>query len=37
MLLEIEMTTVFNVKKTLRITVSNEFFLFNPGIKQIPK
>ena len=37
MSLEIEMTSVFYVKKTLRFIVSNKFYLFNPGIKQISK
>ena len=30
MSLEIKMTSVFYVKKTLRLTVSNKFYLFNP-------
>ena len=37
MSLEVEMTSVFYVKKTLRFTVSNKFYLFKPGIKQISK
>ena len=37
MLLEVEMTSVLCVKKTLRFTDSNNFCLFNPGIMQIMK
>ena len=36
-LLKFEITSVFYVKKTIRFTVSNRFFLFNPGMKQISK
>ena len=34
MSLEIEMKSVFYVKKALRFTACNKFYLFNPGIKQ---
>ena len=34
---EIEMTSVYYVKKKLRFTISNKFYLLNPVIKQIHK